>query len=104
MLEKSRVVNYSFDEGNFHIFYSLFAGATRQQLDELSLKEAKDYKLVFISDRNKDSVCICFLFVFFKEFACLLWIHLNSLHTFFHRFNGYRGTISLNVQLITNFL
>ncbi|XP_071156753.1 chitin synthase chs-2-like [Mytilus edulis] len=46
MLEKSRVVNYSFDEGNFHIFYSLFAGAERQQLDELSLKEAKDYKIL----------------------------------------------------------
>ncbi|CAC5419944.1 CHS1 [Mytilus coruscus] len=46
MLEKSRVVNYSYDEGNFHIFYSLFAGASQQQLEELSLKEAKDYKIL----------------------------------------------------------
>jgi myosin heavy subunit len=47
MLEKSRVVNYSYDEGNFHIFYSLFAGASSEQLSNLQLKEAKDYKFVF---------------------------------------------------------
>ena len=46
MLEKSRVVNYSYDEGNFHIFYSLFAGASSEQLSNLQLKEAKDYKIM----------------------------------------------------------
>ncbi|KAJ8307018.1 hypothetical protein KUTeg_015102 [Tegillarca granosa] len=43
MLEKSRVVSQNEHEGNFHIFYSLFAGATKQQLEDLYLDNPESY-------------------------------------------------------------
>ncbi|XP_063420548.1 myosin-IIIb-like [Mytilus trossulus] len=46
MLEKSRVVTSNKDEGNFHIFYSLFAGTSKQQLIDLNLSEGKDYRIM----------------------------------------------------------
>ncbi|VDH96255.1 Hypothetical predicted protein [Mytilus galloprovincialis] len=46
MLEKARVVTCNKDEGNFHIFYSLFAGASKQQLIGLNLSESKDYRII----------------------------------------------------------
>ncbi|XP_052090867.1 uncharacterized protein LOC127727790 [Mytilus californianus] len=46
MLEKSRVVTFNKDEGNFHIFYSLFAGTSKQQLSDLNLSESKDYRIM----------------------------------------------------------
>ncbi|VDI08202.1 chitin synthase [Mytilus galloprovincialis] len=46
MLEKSRVVTSNKDEGNFHIFYSLFAGTSKQQLIDLNLSEGKNYRIM----------------------------------------------------------
>ncbi|CAC5381736.1 CHS1 [Mytilus coruscus] len=46
MLEKARVVTCNKDERNFHIFYSLFAGASKQQLTDLNLSESKDYRII----------------------------------------------------------
>ncbi|KAL3836166.1 hypothetical protein ACJMK2_021608 [Sinanodonta woodiana] len=47
MLEKSRVVTRSANEGNFHIFYSLFHGAPAETLKELCLeKPIETYRIV----------------------------------------------------------
>ncbi|XP_060081250.1 uncharacterized protein LOC132560604 [Ylistrum balloti] len=51
LLEKSRVVNQADKEGNFHIFYSLFAGAPTAMLKSLRLKDAHSYRIL---QRNKD--------------------------------------------------
>ncbi|KAL5009496.1 hypothetical protein ScPMuIL_011801 [Solemya velum] len=46
MIEKSRVVLQNESEGNFHIFYSLFAGAPPERMRELNLKSAANYKIM----------------------------------------------------------
>ncbi|KAL3836174.1 hypothetical protein ACJMK2_021616 [Sinanodonta woodiana] len=47
MLEKSRVVSRCENEGNFHIFYSLFYGTPTATLKELHLeKPIKDYRIL----------------------------------------------------------
>ncbi|KAK3602474.1 hypothetical protein CHS0354_040541 [Potamilus streckersoni] len=47
MLEKSRVVHRSANEGNFHAFYSLFHGAPKENLKDLSLeKHASSYRIM----------------------------------------------------------
>ncbi|XP_069120486.1 chitin synthase chs-2-like isoform X2 [Argopecten irradians] len=51
LLEKSRVVDQLANEGNFHIFYGLFAGASASMLRSLRLKDASTYRIL---KRNKD--------------------------------------------------
>ncbi|KAK3106529.1 hypothetical protein FSP39_022019, partial [Pinctada imbricata] len=46
MLEKSRVVLQGKNEGNFHIFYSLFAGAPKSKLSELGLQKPETYRVL----------------------------------------------------------
>ncbi|XP_063420547.1 unconventional myosin-Ia-like [Mytilus trossulus] len=46
MLEKARVVTCNKRERNFHIFYSLFAGASKQQLSDLNLSESTNYRIM----------------------------------------------------------
>ncbi|KAL3836178.1 hypothetical protein ACJMK2_021620 [Sinanodonta woodiana] len=47
MLEKSRVVHRSANEGNFHAFYSLFHGASKETLKDLSLeKHVSSYRIM----------------------------------------------------------
>ncbi|KAL3836221.1 hypothetical protein ACJMK2_021660 [Sinanodonta woodiana] len=47
MLEKSRVVHRSANEGNFHAFYSLLHGATKETLEALSLdKNITSYRIM----------------------------------------------------------
>lgn len=42
MLEKSRVVHQCDREGNFHIFYALFAGCPENTKQELNIDGATD--------------------------------------------------------------
>ena len=44
MLEKSRVVLRNDNEGNFHIFYSLFAGASESVLKTLNIKKPEHFR------------------------------------------------------------
>ncbi|XP_033733062.1 uncharacterized protein LOC117322317 [Pecten maximus] len=46
LLEKSRVVDQMDREGNFHIFYCLFAGAPATVLKNLYLKDANTYRIL----------------------------------------------------------
>ncbi|XP_033731954.1 uncharacterized protein LOC117321593 [Pecten maximus] len=53
LLEKSRVVDQLGNEGNFHIFYCLLAGASPSMLKRLRLKDASTYRIL---KRNKDLI------------------------------------------------
>lgn len=43
LLEKSRIVTQSENERNYHIFYCLLAGLSREEKSELELGTAADY-------------------------------------------------------------
>ncbi|XP_050389741.1 myosin-VIIa [Patella vulgata] len=43
LLEKSRIVSQAKDERNYHIFYCMLMGMTREDKNKLELTEAKDY-------------------------------------------------------------
>lgn len=43
LLEKSRIITQAQAERNYHIFYFLFKGASKDLLEELNLLEMKNY-------------------------------------------------------------
>ena len=44
LLEKCRIVSQSKSERNYHIFYGLLAGLTKEEKQKLNLGGALDYK------------------------------------------------------------
>lgn len=44
LLEKSRIVSQGSDERNYHIFYCMLAGMTREERQKLELADASQYK------------------------------------------------------------
>jgi myosin-7 len=56
LLEKSRIVSQSLDERNYHIFYCMLAGLSKEEKQKLELEEASTYKYL-------TGVCITELFI-----------------------------------------
>ena len=44
LLEKSRVISQTVGERNYHVFYQLLKGAKKELLNQLQLKDMKDYE------------------------------------------------------------
>lgn len=47
MLEKSRVVQHSPGERNYHIFYYLFYGLTKSELEYYYLEEPENHRILY---------------------------------------------------------
>jgi myosin heavy subunit len=60
LLEKSRVVKQGPQERNYHVFYMLLAGASKEMRKELNLKPAEEFQYLIqsncVSIKNRDEV------------------------------------------------
>lgn len=52
LLEKSRIVSQSSDERNYHIFYCMLAGLSREEKQKLELEDASTYKYLIGVNEN----------------------------------------------------
>ncbi|XP_053409096.1 uncharacterized protein LOC123560719 isoform X2 [Mercenaria mercenaria] len=78
MLEKSRVVHQNDGEGNFHIFYALFAGCHQEALDDLFLNEPADRYRIMQSDPINLGETEKYKQMYYESMDILQKINVNS--------------------------
>ena len=64
LLEKSRIVHQNPQERNYHVFYCMLAGLSKEHKDKLHLKDASHYKYLTGVSRDlfKDTYSLTFFF------------------------------------------
>uniref|UniRef100_A0AC35U8D7 Myosin motor domain-containing protein n=1 Tax=Rhabditophanes sp. KR3021 TaxID=114890 RepID=A0AC35U8D7_9BILA len=105
LLEKSRIVTQTVEERNYHIFYSLLAGLTKDEKDLLSLSNAEDYfylnqgRTYTIEGRNEPSslneIKAAMKVLMFKDTE--IWALFKILGSLLHI-----GNISYHISTFSN--
>ena len=69
LLEKSRIVHQNPQERNYHVFYCMLAGLSKEHKEKLHLKDASHYKYLTGGRRILCQNRLCITFSFFREAA-----------------------------------
>lgn len=62
LLEKSRIVSQSLDERNYHVFYCMLAGLSKEEKQKLELEDASSYRYLTGVSKKIFSFSLSFLF------------------------------------------
>ena len=64
LLEKSRIVHQNPQERNYHVFYCMLAGLSKEHKDKLHLKDASHYK--YLTGVSREFLTYIFFNIFFQ--------------------------------------
>lgn len=80
LLEKSRIVSQSLDERNYHIFYCMLAGLSKDEKQKLELEDASTYKYLIGVSRELALIAIL-TNKYNNVLSCSENTHTQKMHT-----------------------